>query len=81
MNSPTSRPVRLPGVRVVDVGEPLGRRRYVGQLLELGRRDQPLADVAPDRLYFINSNVRSPPAQVRSEAGTTWRGCSVSDWL
>ena len=42
-------PVRPPGVRVVDVGEPLGRRRHVGQLLELGRRDQPAADVAPDR--------------------------------
>ena len=42
-------PVRPPGVRVVDVGEPLGRRRHVGQLLELRRRDQPAADVAPDR--------------------------------
>ena len=44
-------PVRAPGVRVVDVGEPLGRRRHVGQLLELGRRDQPAADVAPDRQF------------------------------
>ena len=44
-------PVRPPGVRVVDVGEPLGRRRHVSQLLELGRRDQPPADIAPDRQF------------------------------
>ena len=46
---PDVAPVRAPGVRVVDVGEPLGRRRHVGQLLELRRRDQPPTDVAPDR--------------------------------
>ena len=46
---PDVAPVRAPGVWVVDVGEPLGRRRHVGQLLELCRRDQPAADVAPDR--------------------------------
>ena len=46
---PDVAPVRAPGVRVVDVGEPLGRRRHVGQLLELHRRDQPTADIAPDR--------------------------------
>ena len=44
-------PVRTPGVRIVDVGEPLGRRRHVGQLLELRRRDQPAADVTPDRQF------------------------------
>ena len=48
---PDVAPVRAPGVRVVDVGEPLGRRRHVGQLLELRRRDQPAADVAPNRQF------------------------------
>ena len=48
---PDIAPVRPPGVRVVDVGEPLGRRRHVGQLLELGRGDQPASAVAPDRQF------------------------------
>lgn len=42
-------PVGATRVRVVDVGEPLGRHGHFGQLLGLRSRDQPAPGVASDR--------------------------------